>query len=56
MLKAELPKATNRQTAKELGDVMNTLYQSPLQETFQRDGKYSGGIVYKENGQYEFLD
>ncbi len=52
-----LPNATNESTAKELGILQNTLYQSPLQRKFHKgDGKFYGGIVYKKGKRYEFLE
>ena len=54
---ATLPDATNKRTAKELGDVMNTYYQSPLMNSFRKgEAKSIGGIVYKEADRYEFLE
>ena len=57
VMTATLPNATNGKTASELGDVQNALYQSSLQQSFHRpDGKYIGGIVYKEGRRYEFKE
>ncbi|MEK6844083.1 MAG: hypothetical protein AABX83_01510 [Nanoarchaeota archaeon] len=54
---ATLPDATNQRTAKELGDVMNAYYQSPLMNSFHKgEAKSIGGIVYKEADRYEFLE
>ncbi len=56
-MEAYLPNATNERTAGELGDLLNEFYQSPLQKKFLReDGKYWGGIVYKEGEEYVFKE
>lgn len=54
---ASLPDSSNERTAHELGDIQNALYQSPLKEKFHKDdGKFWGGIVYKEGKEYQFLE
>ena len=53
-MRASLKGATNERTSSELNDIINTLYQSNLRETFLKDGEYVGGIVYEKEGVYEF--
>ena len=54
---ASLKGATNERTAGELGDIVNTFYNSPLQSKFlTEEGKYLGGIVSNQYGRYEFLE
>ena len=44
---------TNKQTADELSAVLNQTYQSPL---FKPGEKFSGEIVFKANGKYNFRE
>jgi len=51
VIEARFPSATNKQTAGELGDVLNQAYQSLLYE----DGEpFRGAVVHEENGEYVF--
>lgn len=56
---ATLPGHDNKKTAGELGDVLNTLYSSSIQNSFHRgEDTYIGGVFYRDNlsGRYEFLE
>ena len=48
---ARLPNTTNEQTARELKDILNTSYNTPLFEP--RPSAFYSIVVYERNGQYE---
>ena len=43
----------NERTAGELGDIMNSMYASPL---YPSGAVFSGAIVYEKEGSYVFRD
>lgn len=44
---------TNEDTAKELGDILNSAYRSPL---YEQGARFDGVVVYKEGDDYIFRD
>jgi len=52
-LKAELPNASNKETADEVGHILNQVYQSPL---FKDSDPFSGEVVHEDNGKLVFMD
>lgn len=56
---ATLPNHNNKKTARELGDFLNAVYCSPIQDSFHLfEPKLSGGITYKKEstGRYDFAE
>ena len=49
VITATLPNATNKETAQELGTILNQAFQSTLYEEREH---FRGGIAYQENGRY----
>lgn len=52
-LKAELTDASNRDTANEVGHILNQTYQSPL---FKEGDPFRGEVVHEDNGKLVFMD
>lgn len=46
---AKCPSKTNKETGSELGDVLNSMYQSDL---YKDGSQYRGSIFVEENGHY----
>ena len=53
VMEAKFPSDTNKQTAGELGDVLNSIYTSSL---FDKGEPFKGAVVYEENGKYVFRE
>ena len=53
VMEANYQGGTNEETAKELGAILNNLFQSPA---YKPGEKFSGEIVYKENKNYIFRE
>lgn len=52
-LRAELPGASNRDTASEVGHILNQTYQSPL---FKEGDSFRGEVVHEDGGNLVFMD
>ncbi len=56
-LTAILPYSTNKDTAKQLGNVQNMLYSSSLQDELHKgDYKAIGAIVFRSGNEYSFVE
>lgn len=53
ILEAKCPGKSNRETADELAGILNQAYQSPL---YQEGEPFTGGVVYRHRGKYNFRD
>lgn len=53
MLQATNPEGTNESTAREVTAIFNQLYNTRL---YEKNEEFRGGVVYKENGKYAFMD
>ena len=53
----ELAHSTNKDTAKQLGNVQNMLYSSSLQDELHKgDYKAIGAIVFRSGNEYSFVE
>ena len=53
VIEATYPDRTNKQTAQELGTILNQAYQSPL---YQEGEQFKGQVVYGEGNEYRFSE
>ena len=53
VMEATYPTGTNKQTANEVASVLNQAYQSSL---YEANALFRGEIVYKNKGNYVFMD
>jgi len=53
VLEATYSNASNKQAADEVAGILNQAYQSPL---YKDKEQFRGGVVYKPNSKYSFID